>query len=104
MKRYIILFILLFIITLQETPAQGRRSERAYDAYNAGEYFDAIDEFKNTYSKTKKADKESRAEYIFMIAECYRLINDPRNAGDWSNLPLNQLIQGQKHNSGWHQH
>jgi len=88
MKRYIILFILLFIITLQETPAQGRRSERAYDAYNAGEYFDAIDEFKNTYSKTKKADKESRAEYIFMIAECYRLINDPRNAETWYKLAV----------------
>lgn len=88
MKRYIIPVVLLLIVTLQETSAQGRRSERAYDAYNAGEYFDAIDEFKNTYSKTKKADKESRAEYIFMIAECYRLVNDPRNAETWYKLAV----------------
>ncbi len=88
MKRYIIPVVLLLIVTLQETSAQGRRSERAYDAYNAGEYFDAIDEFKNTYSKTKKADKESRAEYIFMIAECYRHVNDPRNAETWYKLAV----------------
>lgn len=88
MKRFIILFTLLIIVTLQDTSAQKRRGERAYDAYNAGEYFDAIDEFKNTYSKTKKSDKESRAEFIFMIAECYRLVNDPRNAETWYKLAV----------------
>jgi len=88
MKRLIILFTLLIIVTLQDTSAQKRRGERAYDAYNAGEYFDAIDEFKNTYSKTKKSDKESRAEFIFMIAECYRLVNDPRNAETWYKLAV----------------
>ncbi len=88
MKRLIILFTLLIIVTLQDTSAQKRRGERAYDAYNAGEYYDAIDEFKNTYSKTKKSDKESRAEFIFMIAECYRLVNDPRNAETWYKLAV----------------
>lgn len=88
MKRILILITLLLIVTVHESFAQKRRSERAYDAYNAGEYFDAIDEFKNTYSKTKKSDKESRAEYIFMIAECYRLINDPRNAETWYKLAV----------------
>ncbi len=88
MKRLIILFTLLIIFTLQDTSAQKRRGERAYDAYNAGEYYDAIDEFKNTYSKTKKSDKESRAEFIFMIAECYRLVNDPRNAETWYKLAV----------------
>ncbi len=88
MKRFIILFSLLIIVTLQDSSAQKRRGERAYDAYNAGEYFDAIDEFKNTYSKTKKSDKESRAEFIFMIAECYRLVNDPRNAETWYKLAV----------------
>lgn len=88
MKRILILITLLLIVTVHESFAQKRRSERAYDAYNAGEYFDAIDEFKNTYSKTKKSDKESRAEYIYMIAECYRLINDPRNAETWYKLAV----------------
>jgi len=88
MKRLIFVFTLLIIFTLQESSAQKRRSERAYDAFKAGEYFEAIDEFKNTYSKTKKSDKDLRAEYVFMIAECYRLINDPRNAETWYKLAV----------------
>ncbi len=88
MKRFIVLFTILLLFTIQDSSAQKRRSERAYDAYNAGEYFDAVDEFKNTYSKTKKSDKESRAEYIFMIAECYRMVNDPRNAETWYKLAV----------------
>ncbi|HOS72940.1 MAG TPA: OmpA family protein [Bacteroidales bacterium] len=83
MRRFTALYILLVLFAFQDSAAQKRRHERAYDAYNAGEYYDAIDEFKNTYSKTKKSDKESRAEYIFMIAECYRRVNDPRNAETW---------------------
>ena len=74
MKRFLILIALLFLITPQLSDAQKRRSERAYDAYSAGEYFEAVDEFKNAYSKTKKSDKELRAEYIFMIAESYRTV------------------------------
>lgn len=88
MKRFIIIISLLLFITLQESSAQKKRHERAYDAYNAGEYFDAIDEFKNTYSKTKKSDKGLRAEYIYMIAECYRMVNDPHNAETWYKLAV----------------
>lgn len=88
MKRVIILIILLIIASFQETPAQKRKTERAYAAFNAGEYFDAIDEFKDTYSKTKKADKDSRTEIVYMIAECYRLINDPKNAETWYKLAV----------------
>jgi peptidoglycan-associated lipoprotein len=86
MKRLSILVIILIIASGQESPAQKKRAERAYYAYNAGEYYDAIDEFKDTYSKTKRTDQETRTEYIFMIAECYRLINDPRNAETWYKL------------------
>ncbi len=86
MKRLSILVIILIIASGQESPAQKKRAERAYSAYNAGEYYDAIDEFKDTYSKTKRTDQETRTEYIFMIAECYRLINDPRNAETWYKL------------------
>ncbi len=88
MKRFIVLFTILLLFAVQDSFAQKRRSERAYDAYNAGQYFDAVDEFKNTYSKTKKSDKESRAEYIFMIAECYRMVNDPKNAETWYKLAV----------------
>jgi len=88
MRKLSILVLLFIIIAAQEAPAQKRRSDRAYAAFSAGEYFDAIDQFKDTYSKTKKADKTSRTEYVFMIAECYRLINDPKNAETWYKLAV----------------
>ena len=88
MRRFSFLIILLIIATVQESPAQKRKAERAYDAFNAGEYFDAIDQFKDTYSRTKKADKTYRTEIVYMIAECYRLINDPKNAETWYKLAV----------------
>ena len=83
MKRLFLLIILISIIALPETAAQKRKSERAYAAFSAGEYFDAIDQFKDAYSKTSKADKNTRTELVFMIAECYRLTNNPKDAETW---------------------
>jgi len=88
MKRFSILVVILIIAVMQDSSAQKKRGERAYSAYNAGEYYEAIDQFKDTYSKTKRADRETRTEFIFMIAECYRLINDPRNAETWYKLAV----------------
>jgi len=88
MKRLLLLIILLITVTSPELAAQKRKADRAYSAFNAGEYFDAIDEFKDAYSKTKKADKNSRTELVFMIAECYRMINDPKNAETWYKLAV----------------
>jgi len=88
MKRFIFLAILLIIVSLQVLSSQRRKEERAYAAFNAGEYFDAIDEFKDSYSKTKKTDKASRTELVFMIAECYRLTNDPKNSETWYKLAV----------------
>jgi peptidoglycan-associated lipoprotein len=88
MKRFLLLAILLSIIAFQDSAAQKRKAGRAYDSFEAGEYFDAIDLFKDTYSKTKKADKAYRAEIIFMIGECYRLVNDPKNAETWYKLAV----------------
>jgi peptidoglycan-associated lipoprotein len=88
MKRVILLIILLIIACIQESPAQKRKTERAFETFNAGEYFDAIDLFKNAYSKTKKSDKNSRTEVVYMIAQCYRLVNDPKNAETWYKLAV----------------
>ncbi|MCX6327951.1 MAG: OmpA family protein [Bacteroidia bacterium] len=91
MKRFSILLLLLLIFSIQESPAQKRKSERAYAAFNAGEYYDAIDLFKDTYSKTNTSDKTARANIVYMIAECYRLINDPKNAETWYKLAVKSL-------------
>lgn len=83
MKRIQVLIILLIIFALQDSQAQVKKVERAYESFQAGEYYKAIDHFKVAYSKTSKKDKENRAELVFMIGECYRLINDPKNAETW---------------------
>ena len=88
MRRLSSLIIILLIFTFQESQAQKRKTERAYAAFSSGEYYDAIDEFKDAYSKTKKADKTSRTEIVFMIGECYRLTNDPKNAETWYKLAV----------------
>ncbi len=82
------LIILLTILILPEVAGQKRKVERAYSSFKAGEYYQAIDHFKDAYSRTKKADRASRTEMIFMIAECYRLTNDPRNAETWYKLAV----------------
>ncbi len=70
MKQLLLLFILVIFVTTPEVTAQKRKSEKAYSAFAAGEYYDAIDLFKDAYSKTKKADKNTRTELVSMIAEC----------------------------------
>jgi len=81
MKSFFLFLFILIIAISPESIAQKRRVERAYEYFNAGEYFLAIDHFKNTYSKSK--DKATKAEMVYMVAECYRLINDPKNAEIW---------------------
>ncbi|MCE5346755.1 MAG: OmpA family protein [Bacteroidales bacterium] len=88
MKRLILLTILLIALVIPEVAAQNRKADKAFASFSAGEYFDAIDYFKTAYSKTKKADRNSRSELVFMIAECYRLTNDPKNAETWYRLAV----------------
>lgn len=88
MKRILFLLLLLTFIVVQESPAQKRKAERAYASFEAGEYYEAIDLFKDSYSKTKRSDKIARAELIYMIAECYRLVNNSRNAETWYKLAV----------------
>jgi peptidoglycan-associated lipoprotein len=88
MKQIILFLIFLVFIMLPDVSAQKRKTERAYDAFRAGEYYEAIDFFKNAYSKTGKADKEARSELVFMVGESYRMINDPRNSETWYKLAV----------------
>ena len=88
MRRIIIFILIIIAVIFQDSYAQKRKAERAYASYNAGEYFDAIDLFKDAYSKAGKADKSTRTELGYMIAECYRLTNDPKNAETWYRLSV----------------
>jgi peptidoglycan-associated lipoprotein len=54
------------------------RTEKARAAYEAGEYAIAADLFKDAYNKV--SDRELKNEIIFLIAECYRITDDPQKA------------------------
>ncbi len=88
MRRIILLVTILLLALTTEAPAQKRKSEKAYAAFEAGEYFDAIDLFKDAYSRTGRSDQAARTDLVFMIAECYRITNDPRNAETWYRLAV----------------
>lgn len=60
MKRLIPAILLLSVFVFQDSQAQRKKAERAYEAFNAGEYYEAIDQFKDAYSKSKKADRSVR--------------------------------------------
>jgi len=81
MNRLLILIFTLILLLPAVLSAQKQKTERAYSGYEAGSYYEAIDFFKDVYSKTR--DKQVKAEMVFMVSECYRLINDPKNAELW---------------------
>jgi peptidoglycan-associated lipoprotein len=92
MKRILFLIIIFLIFSLHDSAAQKRKSDRAYESFNAGEYYEAIDLFKDAYSKSRRADKTTRTELSYMIAECYRLSNDPGNAETWYRLAVRSSV------------
>jgi peptidoglycan-associated lipoprotein len=80
--KYFLLFSTLILITLYpDCSAQKRRADKAYEFFNAGEYYLAIDHFKSAYSKSR--DKAIKADMVYMVAECYRIMNDPKSAEIW---------------------
>ncbi len=73
--------LVLLMITCVQGFSQKKKVERAEAAYHAGEYHIAVDLFKDAYSSVRDADKKN--EMVYMVAECYRLINQPEKAELW---------------------
>ena len=93
MKRlqYIIL-VLLFISQPDHILAQRRdATAKARAAYAAGEYMVAIDLFKEAYNKV--SDKQVKNEIVFLIAESYRITNQP----SYAERRYKQCIQKEYH-------
>jgi peptidoglycan-associated lipoprotein len=61
--------------------AQTDHLQVANLAYDAKEYYAAINLFKKAYAKEK--DKTNKAEVIYRLAECYRYVNDTKQAETW---------------------
>jgi peptidoglycan-associated lipoprotein len=90
MKQLLYLLVAgIFILLPAESMAQRKKDQtaKAREAYTAGEYYTAIDLFKDAYNKV--SDKEVKNELVFLIAECYRVTNQP----DKAELRYKQAIQ-----------
>ncbi|MCB8994279.1 MAG: OmpA family protein [Bacteroidales bacterium] len=94
MKRIHIIFILLLqICVIMPAAAQNKKDKdhKAKMAFNAGEYYKAVDLYKTAYNKIK--DKNKQNEVIFKIAECYRIVRDNRKAELWYKKAISKNYQ-----------
>lgn len=71
----------IFLLFSTHAVAQKNFSKDADKAFDNKEYFNAIELYKKAYTKAKR--KEDKALIIFMTAECYRMINDNKQAEAW---------------------
>ncbi len=73
--------LIILFLGLPGVYGQKKKMAKAEEALKAGEYYDAIDLFKDAYSSIK--NKEAKTEVVFKIAECYKLIDEPDKAELW---------------------
>jgi len=77
-KSFFSIFIILNILVNISLNAQKGKEIKGNEAYEAGEYYKAIEIYKDAYQNMP--DKERRNEVLFRIANCYRLIGDSKQA------------------------
>lgn len=78
--KYILIACMVFS-WFQSAEAQNKKASKAYSAYDAGEYYAAIDLFKDAYQNI--TDKKEKLNMAFYIAECYRKTDNPPQAALW---------------------
>lgn len=78
MKHLNYIFLTVISILFLACSSQNKLARKANEAYENGEFFKAIELYEKTIEKTKNKAKIS--ERTFMLAECYRLVNDSRKA------------------------
>ena len=84
----ILLLIAIFTLSVSGVQAQNKKYVKAYEAYEAGEYYKAIDLFKEAYERI--TDKKEKTRIIFHVAECYRKTNSPKQAALWYSKALSK--------------
>ncbi len=75
------LMVLSVIVFSTNVKAQKNYLETADNSFKKGNFYIAIDEYKEAY--VKERDKSKKSEIIFKTAECYRMANDVKQAEIW---------------------
>lgn len=89
--RFRWLFILLFSSTIltaqddsdQQEPKLDKDVKQAYEAYDAQQYYEAIELLKDAFSEVR--GREKKTAILFKIAQSYRNILDYKNAENYYN-------------------
>ncbi len=76
-KVFSLIAAVMMICSASTLMAQKNFFKDAEKAYNNNEYFAAIELYKKAYSK---ASKKNKAEILYKTAECYKNVNDPKQA------------------------
>jgi len=77
------IFTAILAILIFSVPASAQKKQkdaRAQAAFDAGEYYNAIDLYKDAYAKV---DKDQKTAIFYKIGECYRILGDARSAILW---------------------
>ena len=82
MKIYKFLAILTvaFFVSISAN-AQRNYSKEAEKLFNNEQWIDAIEAYKKASGKV--SNKAAKAECIYKVGECYRKVNDMKNAETW---------------------
>ncbi len=92
--RKILLIHVLFFILLPVSKAQMKYFNEAEKVYNAGQYYKAVDMYREAYNNIQ--GKEIKAEIVFKIAECYRITGQHRKAELWYNNAIKKEYDNPK--------
>ena len=79
LKSAITLFLIIYLFPAAH--AQMRFFDEAEKTYNAGQYYKAVDMYREAYDKIQ--GRSIKDEITFKIAECYRKTSQPRRAELW---------------------
>jgi peptidoglycan-associated lipoprotein len=89
--RSIILALMATVIVSIPAHAQKKpKDSKAQAAFEAGEYFEAIDLYKDAYNRV---DKDEKTTIFFKIGECYRILGDARSAVLWYKKAVREEYQ-----------
>ena len=85
MKMFRVIFtiglVLIFCFAAEAQTKTSKYSKDADASFKRGEYYTAIMQYKKAYSRER--NNTAKATIIFQTAECYRYINDTKQAEIW---------------------
>ncbi|OFX24257.1 MAG: hypothetical protein A2041_14340 [Bacteroidetes bacterium GWA2_31_9b] len=80
-KKTAFLFVIVSLFMLSLVHGQTTKSKKAFEYFNNGQYFAAIDMLRDAYGQ--EPDAVTKIEITFKVAECYRLTSQPEKAEAW---------------------